>query len=187
MRRTASPAKIDAGLAEVRKLGVSTFFPIHKFDNAFGGTKMDSGELGVLVNLGQHLETGQFWDVQTCTGPEHDSTQLTSCPPAGSRRCSVARSGGPSVCRPGSCRSAATLPVYPPPPHCNVRGLTSLGADLINKMIKQHFIVELDHMDAKTADETLSILEQHHYSGVISAHCGTRRRRTRGSTSSAGS
>ena len=75
-----SPAKIDAGLAAVRKLGVSTFFPIHKFDNAFGGTKMDSGELGVLVNLGQHLETGQFWDIQTCTGPEHDSTQLTSLP-----------------------------------------------------------------------------------------------------------
>ena len=84
MCRDCTPAKIDAGLAEVRKLGVSTFFPIHKFDNAFGGTKMDSGELGVLVNLGQHLETGQFWDVQTCTGPEHDSTQLTTCPLADS-------------------------------------------------------------------------------------------------------
>src|SRR5205807_1510593 len=35
---------------------------------------------------------------------------------------------------------------------------------------KQHFIVELDHMDAKTADAALSILEAHHYSGVISAH-----------------
>ena len=37
-------------------------------------------------------------------------------------------------------------------------------------MIQQHFIVELDHMDVKTADATLSILEAHHYSGVISAH-----------------
>jgi hypothetical protein len=37
-------------------------------------------------------------------------------------------------------------------------------------MIQQHFIVELDHMDVKTADSTLSILEAHHYSGVISAH-----------------
>jgi hypothetical protein len=48
--------------------------------------------------------------------------------------------------------------------------LTSLGAYLINNMIKQHFIVELDHMDALTADDTLGILEAHHYSGVISAH-----------------
>ena len=101
-----SPAKIDAGLAEIRKLGVSTFFPIHKFDNAFGGTKMDSGELGVLVNLGQHLETGQFWDVQTCTGPEHDSTQLETLPTGGLTTMLQGRSAGPSVCRPGSCRSA---------------------------------------------------------------------------------
>ncbi len=64
-----SEAQIDAGLNEVRGLGVSTFFPIHKFDNAFGGTKMDGGETGVLVNAGNHLETGSFWDVKTCTGP----------------------------------------------------------------------------------------------------------------------
>src|SRR5205823_1013759 len=62
------------------------------------------------------------------------------------------------------------LPIYPPPPHCNQRGLTSLGGYLINKMIQQHFIVELDHMDAKTADAVLSILEANKYSGVISAH-----------------
>ena len=108
-----SPAKIDAGLAEVRKLGVSTFFPIHKFDNAFGGTKMDSGELGVLVNLGQHLETGQFWDVQTCTGPEHDSTQLDE--PAHRRTDDAAprqgRSGPRSADRdPADRRDAAGLP-----------------------------------------------------------------------------
>ena len=165
-----SPAKIDAGLAEIRKLGVSTFFPIHKFDNAFGGTKMDSGELGVLVNLGQHLETGQFWDVQTCTGPEHDSTQLETLPTGGLTTMLQGRVGRALGLPTGILPIGGTLPVYPPPPHCNVRGLTSLGSDLINKMIKQHFIVELDHMDVKTADETLSILEQHHYSGVISAH-----------------
>src|SRR5581483_5273077 len=78
-------AQVNAGLREVRALGVSTFFPVHKFDNAFGGTKMDSGQLGLLVNLGNHLETGHFWDVRTCTGPEHDSTQIDASqviPPA---------------------------------------------------------------------------------------------------------
>jgi hypothetical protein len=48
--------------------------------------------------------------------------------------------------------------------------LTPLGGYLLDHMIKQHFIVELDHMDALTADQTLSVLEAHHYSGVISAH-----------------
>lgn len=155
-------AQIDAGLREVRALGVSTFFPVHKFDNAFGGAKMDSGEEGVLINGGNHLETGQFFDVKTCSGPEHDNTQLTSVP-AGALS-DLLTATGQFLIPPG------TLPLYPAPPHCNTRDLTSLGAYLINKMIQQRFIVELDHMDAKTADATLSILEAHRYSGVVSAH-----------------
>jgi hypothetical protein len=154
--------QIDAGLKEIRSLGVSTFFPVHKFDNAFGGAKMDGGEEGLLVNSGNHLETGQFFNVQTCTGPEHDNTQLTSLPPG---VLSALMNGIGQILIPNG-----TLPTYPAPPHCNTRGLSSLGAYLINKMIQQHFIVELDHMDVKTADAALSILEAHRYSGVISAH-----------------
>jgi hypothetical protein len=161
-KTTCTQAQVDAGLAEVRSLGVSTFFPIHKFDNAFGGTKMDAGELGVLVNAGNHLETGHFWDIKTCTGPEHDQTQLTSVP---SGLLGDLLNGPLHTLLP-----SGTLPVYPPPPHCNQQGLTSIGSYLINKMIQQHLIVELDHMDAKTADAVLSILESHQYSGVISAH-----------------
>jgi hypothetical protein len=161
-KTTCTQAQVDAGLKEVRSLGVSTFFPIHKFDNAFGGTKMDAGELGLLVNAGNHLETGHFWDIKTCTGPEHDQTQLTSVPSGllGDLLNGLLHTLVPS----------GTLPVYPPPPHCNQQGLTGIGAYLINQMIQQHFILELDHMDAKTADAALSILEAHHYSGVISAH-----------------
>jgi hypothetical protein len=155
-------AQIDAGLNEVRGLGVSTFFPVHKFDNAFGGAKMDGGEIGLLVNGGNQLETGHFFNVQTCTGPEHDNTQLTVLPPGA---LSQILSGVGATMMPGG-----VLPVYPAPPHCNTRGLTDLGAYLISKMIQQHFLVELDHMDAKTADAALGILEAHHYSGVVSAH-----------------
>ena len=85
-----SEAQVDAGLQEDRNLGVSTFFPIHKFDNAFGGTKMDGGETGVLVNHGNHLETGHYWNIETCTGPEHDSEQITGRRPGVSHRCSTA-------------------------------------------------------------------------------------------------
>ena len=125
--------------------------------------------------------------MQTCTGPEHDSTQLTSLPTGGLTTLLGGKVGQALGLPTGILPIGGTLPVYPPAPHCNVRGLTSLGSYLINKMIQEHFIVELDHMDAKTADQTLSILEQHHYSGVVSAHSGIRRRRTPGSTSSADS
>jgi hypothetical protein len=160
-------AQVNAGLDEVQKLGVSTFFPVHKFDNAFGGTKMDGGELGLLVNGGNHLETGQFWNVQTCTGPEHDQTQLNAVPGGGLATILDGPVG--KTLLPG-LQPSSQVPVYPPAPHCNTRGLTPLGVYLLDQMVKRHLVVQLDHMDAKTADEALSVLEAQHYSGVVSAH-----------------
>ncbi len=157
-----SQAKIDSGLQELHRLGVSTFFPVHKFDNAFGGTKMDGGTTGVIVNHGNHLETGHYWSIETCKGAEHDSQQSTVLPLSALAQLI----NGPVA----SALGGGAVPLYPPPPHCNTRGLTSLGSYLLDKMIQQHFIVELDHMDVKTADQALSVLEAHHYSGVISAH-----------------
>jgi hypothetical protein len=155
--------QIDSWLAKVHNLGVRTFFPIHKFDNAFGGTKMDAGQTGVITNLGNRYETGSFWDVRHCTGSEQDSTQLEAIPVGGDLAQLLA---GPL----NALLGGAVLPVYPEPPHCNARALTSLGSYLISQMVKRHFIVELDHMDAKTADQVLDILEAAHYSGVISGH-----------------
>ncbi len=39
--------------------------------------------------------------------------------------------------------------------------------------MKRHMIVEIDHMSAKAADETIDILENAQYSGVISSHSWT--------------
>ncbi len=61
-------------------------------------------------------------------------------------------------------------PVYPPGPHCNSRGLTPLGRYLINKLMDSKSIVEIDHMGVKSRNQTLDLLEQRRYSGVISAH-----------------
>lgn len=113
---------------------------------------MDGGETGVIVNQGNHLETGHYWDIQHCTGPEHDSQQITSLPAGGlakmERKSIIPVLGGLPplpVGQPKLPLRGGALPVYPPPPHCNTRGLTSIGNYLLDKMIQQHFIVELDH------------------------------------------
>ena len=41
------------------------------------------------------------------------------------------------------------LPVYPPGPHCNPKGLTPLGEHLIRSMMRKGMIVETDHMSMK--------------------------------------
>ncbi len=157
------PAQIDAGLRHVEQLGVRTFFPVHEFDNAFGGTKMIAGSTGTVINIGNREETGSFWTLQPCPASEQDAEQLT--PPDSGPLAQLIN--GPLA----SDLNGSPAPVYGPGPQCNVRGLTGLGAYLIQQMIKQHVLIQLDHMDSKTATAALSIAEASHYSGVVSAHC----------------
>jgi hypothetical protein len=158
-----NPQQINAGLKEIHDLGVRTFFPIHEFDNAFGGTKMIAGELGVVVNAGNRDETGSFWNLAPCPAQDQDAAQVT-VPAAGPLAQLV---NGPLA----SLLHGSALPVYGDGPQCNTRGITNLGTYVINQMIKEHFLIQLDHMDSSTAASALSIATAHHYSGVISAHC----------------
>jgi len=66
-------AQIDRGLDEVYKLGVRDMELINKFDNALAGVAGDTGETGVVVNNGNRLETGKYWQMKTCTGPADES------------------------------------------------------------------------------------------------------------------
>ncbi|MGZ4313956.1 MAG: hypothetical protein ACXVR1_17820 [Solirubrobacteraceae bacterium] len=156
-------SQIDAGLKEIHGLGVRTFFPIHEFDNAFGGTKMIAGELGTVVNAGNRDETGSFWTLQPCPAADQDAAQV-SVPSGGTLAGLV---NGPLA----TLLHGSPLPVYGDGPQCNVRGITDLGTYVINQMISDHFLIQLDHMDSATATAALAIATAHHYSGVISAHC----------------
>jgi hypothetical protein len=144
-------------------MGVRTFFPIHEFNNAFGGTKMLPGSQGTVVNAGNRLETGSFWTTQPCPARDEDAEQTSV--PAGGPLANLLN--GPFA----KALGGNPVPVYGPGAQCNVRGLTSLGAFLIHRMIKQHLIIQLDHMDSKTATAALSIAESKRYAGVVSAHC----------------
>lgn len=156
-------AQVDAGLKEVHALGVRTFFPVHEFDNAFGGTKMIAGESGAVVNAGNRSATGSFWTVEPCPAQEQDAEQTTI--PGADLPASLLN--GPVA----GLTGGTPLPVYPSGPQCNVHGLTNLGASLINRMIQQHDIIQTDHMSSKTATAATAIATAHHYSGIVSAHC----------------
>ena len=120
-------AQIDRQLAEFHALGVRSVFPVHKFDNALGGTRFDNGATGVLVNAGNKYATGQFWHGRAVrpTPTTTTSRRTSSRWPPSSRRCST-RS-------PRRASSPGQLPVYPPGPLCNPKGLTALGAHLIQR------------------------------------------------------
>ncbi|WP_158220346.1 hypothetical protein [Kineosporia sp. A_224] len=152
-------AQVDAGLDEMQALGVSGMFPVHKFDNAFGGTRMDGGVAGAAVNLGNLLSTGHWWEVRSCTGPADMAQPVTND--------DLARLLSFGVM---SLPAGAVLPVYPTGPTCNVRGLTPLGEHLLRQLMARGMVVHIDHMSVRTAQATLDILEAAHYPGVTSDH-----------------
>jgi microsomal dipeptidase-like Zn-dependent dipeptidase len=151
--------QIVAGLDEIERMGVASFFPIHKFDNALGGVRFDSGTFGAAINAANFKQAGHFWQIETCKGEAEDNPQDTAVPDG-----DVIDAGLFAFIPKG------LLPIYPPPPHCNALGLTPLGEFTIQQMIDRGLMIEVDHMSLKTATRTLELAEARDFSGVLSSH-----------------
>jgi hypothetical protein len=156
---TCDQAQVDAQLDELYRRGVRSSLLLNKFDNPLTGVRFDSGPVGGLINAGNKTSAGEFWSAETCTGPEHDN-QIDGGVPGGYLATLLTQLGVP----------AGTLPAYPPAPHCNTRGLTPLGAHVVEQMMNRGMIVNPDHMSQKGVDATIKLAEARHYSGVISPH-----------------
>lgn len=151
---------IDRGLDEFASWGVSTVFPVHKFDNALGGARMDSDLTGVAVNAGNKIGTQQFWQAERCEGSAADNGQ-----PLANNAVADAVSAASSGATPG-----AAMPVYPEEPLCNVRGLTPLGEHAVRGLMDRGMLINVDHMSVATASRTLDIAEEAGYGGVVVDH-----------------
>lgn len=168
-----SEAQIESGLEELWQLGVRSLFPVHKFDNAFGGTAMDGGTTGLLVNLGNQYMTGRWWEVSACPGPDSDRTPAGFGPALPPLYASLAQLPSDQAVFDAALTAplaAEALPSYPSGPVCNVRGLTSLGEYLVNRMIDKGMIIEADHLSVRARAQVMTILESRGYSGVITSH-----------------
>jgi hypothetical protein len=161
---TCTRADVDRGLAEAYdQLGVRDMELINKFDNGFGGVAGDTGTTGLLVNAGNKLETGSFWDLETCTGAAEESDHEQYTLPGTSRDELL----GAAI---GLLLPNSTLPIYPPGPHCNKRGLSDLGQYLVRQMMNRGMIVDPDHLSVVARKALLSEVESAGYSGIVSSH-----------------
>ena len=119
----------------------------------WAGPSSTAARTGVLVNTGNKWATGQFWTADHCDDPDHDNTPTAR---SATQAALVYTLFGPVLTQP---LFQGQLPVYPPGPHCNPKGLTALGEHLIRAMMRKGMIVETDHMSMKARREALSILE----------------------------
>ena len=75
-RSLCSRTDIDAGLDELKSMGIRQVILTHKFDNALGGTRFDQGVTGTAVNTGEQLSNGHPWQVEKCQTAEKDNPVL---------------------------------------------------------------------------------------------------------------
>ncbi|HEX7133584.1 MAG TPA: hypothetical protein VF228_13495 [Iamia sp.] len=155
---------IAAGLDELHALGVRSLFPVHKFDNALGGTAYDDDATGLLVNVGNKYATGEWWQPERCApgAAEADNTPTNL---NGNQEVLAAVLG--EQVRP---LLGGDLPAYPMGPLCNPYGLSDLGRYTITALADRGMIVETDHLSVKARAEALAILERRRYAGLISSH-----------------
>jgi microsomal dipeptidase-like Zn-dependent dipeptidase len=141
-------ATIAAEVAKYYQKGVRHVFPIHNFDNAFGGAAAWQD----VINFGNGVVEGRFWEQRNCYDDGYgfwlDSVGLANF-----------RGGFPTG-----------TPVPPVYPHyekgngnvwrhasCNTRGLTNLGEALIHALIDKGIVIDVDHMSRKSLVQTLGI------------------------------
>ncbi len=161
---TCDKAGIDRQLQDLQDRGVRTMLLVNKFDNPLTGVAGDGGPTGAVINSGNRRETGHYWDLETCTGEGADKPQSTAL---GTDEAGFANSLQAIVPTGGG---AGAVPLYPPAPHCNKRGLTDLGEHVLTGMMNRKWIVDVDHMSVRARNTSLSFLEARRYSGVLSSH-----------------
>lgn len=201
-----SPQYIDQQLERIHQLGVRVVFPIHRFDNAFGGTRPAGDVAGAWMNLASKLNTsrapkvtqmldpfgylfkpigGHFWELQTCPDGIEGTSGLLSMEQFINQDFRALTNGladiptiGPtlnSLLELGFFSKLNPLPDYAgfdqPDSHaCNLTPLQPAGHYLVNRLIDKGMIIDIDHMGYGTQMDTLDILEQRQYAGVVSSH-----------------
>lgn len=160
-------AEIDANLDEMHALGVRQMELVNKFDNALAGVAGDAGEVGVVVNAANFLETGSFWAMEHCEpadGESADNPQITLPDITGGQQDALFGAIGQLL------GVLPAIPLYPQPAHCNKRGLTDLGVHTIKGLARRQMVFDPDHLSVKARAASMDVIEELRYPGVISSH-----------------
>lgn len=133
---------------------VRHLFPIHSFDNAFGGTAFFQDQYRVA----QRLLTQQEVSVRICSSEGIEFIFDTNNP---SSWFSKAISGGEVL------RGFDEYPFAV----CNAIGLNQGGRNFIKELMARHIIIDIDHMSHLAQDQVLQLAQQRSYP-VVSGHTG---------------
>lgn len=152
-----SAAGIVERVGHYYDLGVRHVFPVHNFNNAYGGpaTWQDA------IDVGNRASEGHWWSPSS---PTNSAYGIRECYDDGYRfklscfmESAVQLLGFPPNVLPWDdfvpCFGAARAT-------CNPIGLTGRGRDLVNALMNKGMIIDIDHMSVAAIDDTLALARQ---------------------------
>lgn len=152
--RTDSCAQqLDQSLDYLYALGVRHVFPIHVFDNAFGGTAINK----TLFNYGNYIINDSFYDVEECEQAGNDYA-------LGKIDVGVKFLGFFVF---GEAPAEPDYSAYDH--HCNARGLSPVGEQMVEGLMKRGMLIDVDHMSNHMFDRVLEMAQDADYP-LIASH-----------------
>ena len=160
--------RLDAAYA----LGIRHIFPIHKFDNAFGGVVPDEGlGIGTVLYVGNIAETGTPLLYEQC--PESFADDSAGTPEAPNRLGIFDQLLRQLEYINGQLSQALPVPPLVPASEfglCNQQGITELGQFLVQELMRRNMIIEVDHSARSVIDRILETAASNGYPGITSSH-----------------
>lgn len=173
-----SREEIVERLDRLYAMDVRSLFPVHKFDNAFGGHLPDLSDgigIGAVLYGGNLLETGHPIEFEECPEHEHGDTSnpvADALQPLGIFDQLLFQIDYVGERFPASPEELAEYDPRRGTDHlCNTRGLTDLGFFLIEELTKRGMMIETDHISRKAASQILDVTAARGYP-VINSHGG---------------
>jgi microsomal dipeptidase-like Zn-dependent dipeptidase len=140
-----TPDAIRRSVDELFARGVRHVFPIHNFDNAFGG----AATWQTAIDVGNRAVEGEWWRTENCPGG-YGFRIDTAGGVFMSFLMNVFGFGG-----------IENVPINPgDTTSCNQRALSPLGEVLIGALMDRGIMIDVDHMSIKALDRTLDLAEQ---------------------------
>ena len=173
--------QITERLDRLYGMGVRTLFPVHKFDNAFGGHLPDLSQgvgIGPVLYAGNLAETGHPIEFETCPAgaDEYSGLEPDQNPeplgPLGLMEQLLFQLDYLGDRFPETPEEFADYDPRAGTDHlCNRRGLSDLGEFLIQELMRRGMMIETDHISRKAAARILEITGAQNYP-VINSHGG---------------
>lgn len=174
-------AHIDQRINEVYDLGVRQVYLYHDVNSALGGTGIFNS---LSLNLVGFYGTHGFWKTRACPVTDYFA-QNVSFPTGGAFYTAGANmttalpgTGSDPISQLLLSTVNGTVPVYPPGPQCNARGITDLGRYALQQAMKKKFVLDVDHAElsikqnmidaAKLQTPTYPLVSMHGGHGGIS-------------------